>query len=162
MTTKIQINQHLAEYCLAKWGDEQDIVKFPDSTELYVKIHDLMQKRPEYCPVDQGNLEFCIPNRRKTDDQATRKNPEIYNYLSPRSVKIIERRIETIMWAELHEYLDYQKHKNGVEYIETIHEFRCKYCIESISEDAMLKNYYRWREKVRKRNKRQYRTSVLK
>ena len=39
------------------------------------------------------------------------------------------------------------KHKNK-------HKFLCAYCIDSISEDALLKNFYRWRENIRKRKKR--------
>lgn len=66
------------------------------------------------------------------------------------------RKIETMMWAELHEYVDEQKHKYGVNFIISIHSFINKYDIQTLSEDAFLKNYYRWRVKVRQRAKRNY------
>ena len=127
VTTKIQIDQHLAEYCVGKWGIEfQPPVRFPDWTELYVKIHDLTQKRPVDAPVDSGNLEIVIPNRRADSEQPVRKNPDVYNYLSARSVKNIQRQIRAMMRMELHEFMVEQKHKYGVDYIDSAHEFKCK------------------------------------
>ena len=38
--------------------------------------------------------------------------------------------------------------------LDIVHNFLCAYCIDSISEDALLKNFYRWRENIRKRKKR--------
>ena len=38
--------------------------------------------------------------------------------------------------------------------LDVVHHFLCSYCIDSISEDALLKNFYRWRENIRKRKTR--------
>ena len=82
------------------------------------------------------------------------KTPETYNYLGIRSCRIISQKIETSFWAELHDLLDENKHLYGIQYIETVAYFMRKYGIQSISEDALLKNYYRWRDKVRKKSRR--------
>jgi hypothetical protein len=109
-----------------------------------------MQQRPVNCPADSGNLEIALPSRRKNDG-SVRKDPLVYNYLGERSAKIIERKLEVMMFAELHDRLDENKHRFGIEYIETIYEFMKQYAITSITEDALIKNYYRWRDVTRRR-----------
>lgn len=151
MTTKITVPSHLKEYIIGKFCNFQDIpVRFPDSLDIYHIIYDLLEKRPANHPVDKGNLEIALPVR------TAGKSPETYNFLGIRSQEIIIRKIETMMWAELHEYVDEQKHKYGVNFIMSIHSFINKYDIQTLSEDAFLKNYYRWRVKVRQRVKRNY------
>jgi len=148
ITTKIQVEQHLAEYIIGKYGVRMsNPVSLPDNIALYHFIWDVTIKRPSDKQVDVGNLEIVLPDRREG------KNPRVYNYISQRGTKSIEVRIETMMWTELHEDLDHAKHRYGIEYIETIHVFCSKYNITGISEDAMLKNYYRWRNVTRRRNK---------
>lgn len=151
-TTTIQIKPHLAQYIIGKYGNGPDRpVRFPESIDLYHTIWDLMAKRPLDQPVDSGNLEIVLPDRR------VGKNPEHYNYLCERSQVIIQRKIETAFFAELHDLLDEQKHRYCVEYIDTVHYFKMKYSIDSLTDDALLKNYYRWRETHRrKKEKRSY------
>lgn len=157
ITTKITVEKHLAEYAIGKWGTEfTEPVRFPANSELYITVYDLTQRRPMEVHHDVGNLIIALPSRGDCEDFDFRKNPDVYNFLSNKSCKIINKKIEVKFWAELHELLDYEKHVNGNEYLETIHYFFCKYRIESISEDCVLKNYYRWREKLRKKNKRAY------
>lgn len=149
MTTRITLPLHLKEYLVAKFGNYgEEPVHFPDECDLYHVLYDLLQKRPADCPVDSGNVEIFLPNR------SYGKKPETYNYLSERSQKILTKRIELAMWAEVHELLDYQKHQLGNDFIEGVHTFMTRYSIESLSEDAFLKNYYRWRQSLRRREKK--------
>lgn len=60
------------------------------------------------------------------------------------------------MWAELHELMDENKHIHGIQFKESVFRFMRKYGIESITEDALLKNYQRWRDKQRRKKKRGY------
>lgn len=149
MNTKINVPTHIREYVLGKFCEFQDIpVAFPDNSDIYHTIYDLLEKRPASVPVDKGNLEIRLPNR------ASGKSPKTYNYLGLRSQQIIVRKLELKMWAELHDTLDEQKHRYGINYIVGIHAFMNKYGISSLSEDAFLKNYYRWRAKERKKEKK--------
>ena len=151
MTTKISVEPYVAEYARGKYFDDKTCsVKFPSSLDLYVLIWDLMQRRPVDCPVDRGNLEFCLPDRRQG------KAPEIYNYLSERSAKVIERKLKLMLWAELHEFIDEQKHLHGVQFKESVYIFMTRYGLESITEDALLKHYQRFRDRTRRRSKREY------
>lgn len=149
VTTKIEIKEHLVEYLQGKYnGCMAGIISLPDRDDLYHIIYDLLEKRPAYCQFDTGNLELAIPDRR------IGKSPEVYNYLGIRSSRIISQKVETLFWAELHNLIDENKHQYGIQYIESVAYFMHKYGIQSITEDALLKNYYRWRDKVRKKSKR--------
>lgn len=141
----------VAEYIRMKYYDpEIGTVRFPSSADIYILIFDLLQKRPADNPVDSGNLEFMLPDRRIGKDPAT------YNYLSLRSQRILGNRFRAMMWAELHDFMDEQKHLLGTQFKEAVYIFMRRYGIESISEDALLKNYQRWRDRLRRKNKRGY------
>lgn len=156
-TTKITIKPHLAEYCIGKWGDEfTEPVRFPSQTDLYITIYDLLQKRPCNVPNDTGNLTIVLPTRMDGDTTGFRKNPLVWNFLSEESCKEIQRRITLIFWEELHTLLKQKKHDEDQNYDVTANYFICMYRIESITIDALLKNYYRWRDNFRKRDVRKY------
>lgn len=151
ITTSIQIEPYLAEYLRGKYNNGADEpLKIPDNTDLYHIIWTLMAKRQcNQSPVDNGNLTFMLPERR------IGKDPKVYNFLSPRSTKIIELEIRRMFNRELHSVMD-ENDQNGHELnnLDVVHNFLCYYCIDSISEDALLKNFYRWRDNLRKRKKR--------
>lgn len=148
-TVKISIKAHLEEYLKGKYNACKDIpVVLPDNSDLYHTIFDLMEKKPANVDETKGSLVIALP------DRLIGKDPAWYNYLGERSQRIIERKIELMFWADLHDMIDHNKHIHGVEYAETVYSFMIKYDIQSITEDAVLKNYYRWREKVRRRDKK--------
>lgn len=157
ITTKITVEKHLAEYAIGKWGsDFREPVRFPANSDLYIAVYDLTQRRPDNVFQDTGNLEIILPSRGECVEYDFRKNPEVYNHLSERSCKILNRKISLQFWAELHEFIDHEKHVHGTQQIDAVYTFKCKYRIESISEDCILKNYQRWRESLRKKTKRGY------
>lgn len=148
---KISVEPHVAEYIRGKFFDfEVGTVRFPSGLDIYILIYDLLQKRPADRPVDTGNLEFMLPERREG------KDPVSYNWLSDRSQKMLADKMRLMMWAELHEVMDENKHIHGIQFKESVFIFMNRYGIESISEDAMLKNYQRWRDKQRRKKKRGY------
>lgn len=151
ITTSITIEPYLAEYLRGKFNNgSSEPFRIPDNTDLYHIIWTLMAKRrSDQSPVDNGNLTFILPERR------IGKDPLVYNYLSSRSARIIEIEIRRMFNRELHSIMD-ENDQNGHEFnnLHIVHNFLCSYCIESISEDALLKNFYRWRENIRKRKRR--------
>lgn len=155
VTTKITVEAHLAEYLVGKYsGDfETSTIKLPDKTDIYHLIYDLLEKRPVNCKKDEGNIEIVLPDRR-VGDLAGGKSPERYNYLGRRSQEIINKRIKIMMRAEMHALLDENKHVFGIDLIQSVHYFMCKYGIESITEDALLKDYQRWQDNLRRRSKK--------
>ena len=151
ITVKIHVEQYVAEYIIGKYYDpDTGTVRFPSDLDIYILIYDLLQRRPVNSPVDSGNLEFALPARRAG------KDPVSFNYLSARSQKILNDKMRLMMWAELHELMDENKHLKGIQFKETVFTFMRKYSIEAISEDALFKNYQRWRYKLRRTQKRGY------
>lgn len=149
IVAKIEIPSYLKEYCVGKYNDFVDgPIRFPDSTDLYHVIYDLLAKRPQSYQVDSGNFEIILPNR------GIGKNPGTYNYLSKTAQKLICRKLEVMMFAEAHDFLDTNKHQEGIDYLHSVHTFMRKYDINAITEDAFIKNYYRWRDRIRKKNKK--------
>lgn len=156
ITTKIKTEPAVAEYIRGRYFDEAaGCVRFPSGHDIYETIYNLMQRRPETNPVDCGNLEFALPDKRE-GREAAGKNPETFNYLSQRSGEILAARMKLMMWADLHDFMDENKHARGVQFKDSAHEFMTRYGVESVSVDALLKNYQRWREKMRRRSKREY------
>lgn len=151
ITVKITVEKPVAEYIRGKYFDhEAGAVRFPSDLDIYVLIYDLLQRRPVEIPVDSGNLEFILPERRAG------KDPLTYNYLSGRAQKMLSDKMRLMMWAELHDYMDENKHIKGIQFKDSVFTFMRRYSIESISEDALFKNYQRWRYKLRRKQKRGY------
>jgi hypothetical protein len=151
ITVKISVDNHVAEYIRGKYFDNEiGAVRFPPNHDIYILIYDLLQKRPTSNPVDVGNLEFALPERREG------KDPASFNYLSQRACKLLNEKMKLMMWAELHDYMDENKHIKGIQFKESVFVFMHRYGLESISEDALLKNYQRWRDKQRRKSKRGY------
>ena len=148
VTTKISIKRHLAEWLIAKYFDQaKGCIVIPDRLDLYHSIWDLMEKRPENCSRDEGNIILGLPDRR------IGKDPEFYNYLGKRSVEIIQKRIEIMFFAEFRAMMDENKQKLGWTYLHTTYQFINKYSIEGITPDALYKDFYRWRKTVAGRMK---------
>lgn len=154
MVTKITITPYLVEYLFGKFNNgAEEPIHFPDDSDIYHVIWQLMMKQPKDSSfVDTGNLPIYLPNRREG------KDPKTYNYLSPRSADIIEKHVKRMFNEELRSQLSDNRERGRMyQDIEVVHQFVCNYGIESISEDALLKNFYRWRENIRKmRTRRNY------
>ena len=152
VTSTIQADAAVAEYIRGKYLDpEAGAVRFPSGHDIYIMLHDLMAKRPADCPVDRGNLRIALPSRREG------KDPQTYNWFSERSQRIINTKLRQMMWAELHDMMDENKHLHGLNFKDSVYMFMQLYGIESVGEDALVKNYQRWRDKVRRRARRPYR-----
>lgn len=147
----IFIKKHLAEFIRAKNGiyDER-AVRIARDSDLGIMLYDLLQKRPKgMSPVDRGNL--AIELSRYND---AGKSPLTYNFIDVRGVRIIEKKIELMMWAEAHEFIDFQKHREGIDLADAVYMFMKKFAITGVTMDCYLKNYQRWRDKVRKKTKK--------
>lgn len=144
ITIAIHIKPHLEEYLRAKYpSDTPGIVRLPDTTDLYHMLFNLMIRRPAGAAINEGTLRIILPKRREG------KNPLYYNYLSPESIKLISKKVEALFWADAHFWIDYQKHVVGQNCTEAIYQWMDRYGITAISEDAIRKNYYRWRCRTR-------------
>ena len=143
-TVKFDIENYLAEYLRGKWGPT--IVEIPRDVYLYNLLHSLTKKQPSHVPVLSGNVEIIIPCRREGN-----KNPEYYNYVSSGGAELFNKALKLFFRADLHEFVDHMKHDKGYTYKDACFLFASQYGIESIDTESLIKNYYRWKEKVRKK-----------
>ena len=76
ITTKIEVPQHLKEYLIGKFCNLQDSpIRFPDKTDIYHFIYDLLERRPANIFKDHGNLTIILPERTTGKDPKTLQLP---------------------------------------------------------------------------------------
>lgn len=145
--TSIKIEPYLAEYIQGKYGEgTTEPVKIPDNTDLYHAIWGLMTLRKGNEDPGDANLTIALPFRK------VGKDPRYHNYLSPRSSKIIENVIKQMFDRDLHIVMEENDHKGRpMNNIDVAYGFLQDYGIESITDGALLKNFYRYRENIRKK-----------
>ena len=139
---RFDIRPYLAEYCSIKYSwPHRSACKIPPSSELHYLFRDLLTRRPGNAGREQGNIEFILPN------SAYGKRTVTCNYLSGRSRQKIEQYIYVMFWAEFHRFCEYQMHVVGESLLMSVLLFKSKYRIESLSQEAFIKNYQRWRDR---------------
>jgi len=144
-TVRIKLKAHVAEYLQGKFGTGTPVlVRLPNSSDLFFVLLDLLSKRPESCPVDKGNCEILIPDREYG------KHPVVYNYISDNAQEVFSAHAECVMWADIHQYMEEQKHVKGINYLQSAYFIVESLKIKSISTDAIIKNHFRWRKRCRR------------
>ena len=151
ITTRFTIPPHLAEYLNGKFnGCGTGPISLPDTSDLYHLLWGLMSRRPAgVSPIDEGNVFLQLPDRRAG------KDPQYFNYISGRAAKLFADRVNSLFIAELHQRMD-DTHisTHPICFTDVVHLMLSEYDINSISEDALIKNYRRWRDRTMKRTKR--------
>ena len=156
----ISVEPYLAEYAQIKFhsGGRDDAVRIPYNSEFYHCVWEHMAKRRADHPSQtEGNLRILLPSRRSPVDGPI-KNPLYYNYLSPTAVMLIERFLRRQFNYEFHQMmLDNENKGRPVRQLDLVLTFIRKYRLQSISEDALLKNFQRYRQLLYPRTPRKYR-----
>ena len=151
-TTLIFIEPYFAEYCrnLYSCGRKDGAVRIPYTSDLYHLVWEQMSKRPEgYQSPAAGNLCILLPTRRECDDDS-RKNPLYYNYLSDRAVRMIER------WL----YRAFNFGGRPMTHLELVRQFIRQHGLKSITEDALIKNFQRYRRHIFPKKVRKYKKTL--
>ena len=156
----IRIEPYLAEYISAKYGVDPNTggIKIPCSTDLYHCVWEHMSRqRSNQTEPEDGNLRISLPCRKARTDGQTWKDPAYYNFLSRSAAREIECCIRRMFNFELHRVLmeneEFGKQKRN---LDVIYEFIKSYHLTAISDDALLKNYYRFRNRLRHKKTRKY------
>lgn len=155
----IKIEPYLAEYVIAKYGTntEKGLVNIPYNTDLYHCIWENMSRqRTNQSMPEDGNLRILLPCRRAGQGTPW-KDPAYYNYLSTTAAKEIENQIRRMFNFELHRVLlENEEFGRQRRNLDVIYDFIRTYQLKSISSDALLKNYYRFRNRLRPKKARHY------
>lgn len=163
-TVGIHIEPYLAEYVSKKFKIDPKTggVKIPYTTDLYFVVWNLMAKpKPDSMakPIEEEtiNLRIHLPNRRHGADELPGKNPAYFNYLSRTSAKKIEDAIRLMFNFEFHRtMMENEEFGRPRKAQEVVDDFIHVYSLESISRDALLKNFYRYRNRIYPKKARKY------
>lgn len=154
-TTIFNIDAYLSEYLYGKWGialqesnDKKMVVKIPKDVYLSNLLHSLTIRKPKHLPEAWGNVEIVLPFIKEGA-----KRPDRHNFISVPSANLFNKRVRQFFRAELHEYIDNQKHIFGISIKDACMMFVMQFGIESIDPDSLAKNYYRWKGTIREVNK---------
>lgn len=98
-----------------------------------------------YADEPAGNLVIHLPDRHHRAG-GIRKNPRVWNYLSPRSHRAIARSLKEMFDEEFHTYVN-RKTSLGISRIDAVRSFSRAYGISIDSEDTLIKNYQRYLRK---------------
>lgn len=162
-TTLIFIEPYLAEYCrnLYSCGRKDGAVRIPYTSDLYHLVWEQMSKRPDgYQSPAAGNLCILLPTSRECDDDS-RKNPLYYNYLSDRAVRMIERWLYRAFNFEFHGVMMENEHcGRPMTHLELVRQFIRQHGLKSITEDALIKNFQRYRRHIFPKKVRKYKKTL--
>lgn len=140
----IRVEPYLATYARMKFDTDQKTggIKIPDSFDLYHCVWQLMERRPKGAEVPQDpNLSIWLPARRGIE-QVAQKNPAFWNYLSPRSARLIEKSLRRLFNWEFHHFCE-DLISQGVCKKEAVGRFIRMYGLGIDCEETLLKNLQR-------------------
>lgn len=144
-TLRIYVKPLLAEYLYGRYSDsiENGALHLPSGCYLQFTLQTLLSHRPANAPLREvGNLclRLTAPHRGK--------NPASYNYLTQESIRLFEQRTLNQLQLELFDRMMKERRLSGVPYIETIRCFIERYNISSISENGLMKAFWRWKRNM--------------
>lgn len=156
----IHIEPYLAEYISKKMEIEPKTggIKIPYTDDLFHLVWRLMSKPDGRCNVmANDNLKIYLPSRRASEDGLLGKNPVYYNYLSRESAKKLEAYIRLMFNFEFHRLMmENEELGRPRRNQDVVDDFIKAYQLKSITPDALLKNFYRFRQRVFPKKTRKY------
>ena len=156
----VRIEPYLAEYIQKKLEIEPETggIKIPYTTDLYHVVWNCMAKPDSHSLVSPDcNLKIYLPSRRSNMDGHPGKDPAYYNYLSHAAAKKIEEHIRLLFNFEFHRLmLENEEQGRPKRNQDVVEDFIRTYRLESISSDALLKNFYRYRQRLFPKVPRKY------
>ena len=172
----ISITPYLAEYARKKYHAStiNGSVRFPATSDLYHCVWHYMQRPPSMsqptasAPVlaasaasqqtpRPGTLLISLPSRRPDSADGPWKDPAYFNHLSAQAARAIEGCLRREFNFEFHRIMmENEERGHPHRNIDVVDDFIREYRLTAISSDALLKNYYRYRDLIRPKQRRRY------
>ena len=116
----------------------------------------MAKRRTDQPAVVDGNLSIVLP-RRRTVEEGVVKNPAYYNYLSPTAAMLIERHLRRRFNFEFHQLMmENEEQGRPKTQLVLVQQFLRRHRLASISEEALLKNFQRYRRLLYPKTPRKY------
>ena len=161
----IKIEPYLAEYISKKFKIDEKTggIKIPYTTDLYHVVWNLMAKPDGQSRVpEDANLKIYLPCRRSLMDGIPGKDPAYFNYLSQAAAKKVEASIRLMFNFEFHRMLmENEEFGRPRKNQDVVADFIKKYQLKSISMDALLKNFYRFKNQLYPKKARKYKKNMV-
>ena len=159
-TVSVRITPYLAEYVRGKYPHDpaNGGVRFPRTDDLYHCLwHNLVRPRKDMRVERSPNLTLSIGRPRTYEVGLAWKDPAYFNHLSARGAKELEVCVQRQFDFELHRaFIESYEAGDGRRQEDVAHDFLRQYGITSISEEALLKNWSRYRNMIRPKKPRRY------
>lgn len=158
MTATIQVPQHLAEYArnLFGTGRGDGSVRFPYSTVTYHLLVDGMSRQRDGQPPVTGNLVVVLPSPDAADEGVT-KNPRYYCHIPIRTQHLIGASLRhRFNYEFLTMMTENELRGRPVPHLTMIRRWLRSRGIRSISEDALVKKFRRYRRLLYPKTVRKY------
>ena len=156
----IDIEPYLAEYAKKRFvlNRNNGGVVIPSSYDLYHCVWTHMSRPPhDYDRSKTGNLKISLPCRRANLDEGPWKDPAYFNYLSSSAAHAIEVCLRRMFNFEFHNLMSENEEQGRPRrQIEVVEDFIRKYDLLSISSDALIKNWQRYRSRLHPKRPRRY------
>lgn len=156
----IAVEPYLAEYAKKKFvlNRNNGGLVIPPTSDLYHCVWHHMSRPPrEFDCSKSGNLKISLPCRRSSTDEGPWKDPAYYNYLSSTAAHNIETCLRRMFNYEFHAVMiENDEQGRPMRQIEVVEDFINRYQLQSISSDALLKNYQRYRRRIHPKRPRRY------
>ncbi len=144
VTVTIPIKTHLANFMKVRYKNcmEDGVIRLSPRSQLYQVLLELTEKMPKNASGRQvGNLTLALP----CPDIG--KSPKTHNYLSDKSIRILEKEIKNEMLRVFVREVDRKRYKEGIAVEKTIYQFIKEYNLVGVTEEALKRFYYRLKEK---------------
>jgi len=159
----IRIEPYLAEYAKNCWGSARrnGAIKIPYTSEFYHLVYELMAKPSANAHEwTDTNLDIILPHRTQCEDGVL-KNIRYYYYLSPKSALKIEHWLRRRFNFEFYGIMmDNEMQGRPVSNLEVVRSFIRSHGLESITEDALIRSFRRYRHRAYPKKVRKYKKSL--
>lgn len=145
ITVQLKVDDYLKDYLISSYGEEGNIISFPERSDLSLRVRSLLNKQPnEFSRIEGSFVEVKLPF-------SDTKDPRVYNYLSANSQKIISRDVYYEFYAVLHRHMkEFEKSMLKEEAFWLFYEMY-NIDLDHIKFETLKKNFYRFmQKKVRK------------
>lgn len=142
-TITIKMKPELVRYLYVRYAQQPQLIQLPPNSSLYRLIGEMTVKQPANAPRQRvGNITLAIPAPKDG------KDPKVFNYLSVKSIRHLERMVRNQMKMELFEEMMDHKMNQGVTYIRTLTDYLERYGMENyVSEESLMRLFQMWKKK---------------